>query len=126
MNFGRRLSTLRGRGPSGELRLRSDRHIDFFFYDGPISRGTAFEDILSKGEYLADRLVGAFSEQRTWPQLVNIATDGETYGPHRPHGDMALAYALHHIESKGLARLIVLDQRLDVVLGRERIGELRT
>ncbi len=87
------------------LRLRSGRHLDLFFYDGPISRSIAFEGTLSKGEYLADRLVGAFSEERTWPQLVHIATDGETYGHHRPHGDMALAYALHEIESKGLARL---------------------
>jgi alpha-amylase/alpha-mannosidase (GH57 family) len=86
-------------------RLPSRHYIDLFFYDGPISRAVAFESLLAKGEYLAGRLMGAFSEERAWPQLAHIATDGETYGHHYHHGDMALAYALHHIESNNLARL---------------------
>jgi alpha-amylase/alpha-mannosidase (GH57 family) len=86
-------------------RLRSGRTISLFFYDGPISRAVAFENLLERGENLANRLAGAFSETRTWPQLVHMATDGETYGHHRRHADMALAYALHYIESRHLARL---------------------
>src|SRR5574344_1243582 len=34
------------------------------------------------------------SENRDYPQLVNIATDGESYGHHTKFGDMALAYVL--------------------------------
>jgi (1->4)-alpha-D-glucan 1-alpha-D-glucosylmutase len=86
-------------------RLPSGRSINLFFYDGPISRAVAFEGLLSSGERLAARLCGGFSEARGWPQLVHIATDGETYGHHHPRGDMALAYALHHIEAQGLAEL---------------------
>jgi len=37
--------------------------------------------------------------------LVNVATDGENYGHHHRFGDMALAYALDHIEQNKLARL---------------------
>jgi alpha-amylase/alpha-mannosidase (GH57 family) len=85
--------------------LPSGRTINLFFYDGPISRGVAFENLLERGENLAHRLVGAFSESRKHPQLVNIATDGETYGHHHRYGDMALAYALHYIEENDLARL---------------------
>jgi alpha-amylase/alpha-mannosidase (GH57 family) len=85
--------------------LPSGRSIALFFYDGPISRGVAFEGVLNRGEDLAGRLVGAFSADRDWPQLVHIATDGETYGHHHRHGEMALSYALHHIESNGLACL---------------------
>ena len=82
------------------LKLPSGRTINLFFYDGPISQAVAFEDLLERGENLASRLVNAFSEERPWPQLVHIATDGETYGHHRSHGDMALAYALEYLETE--------------------------
>jgi alpha-amylase/alpha-mannosidase (GH57 family) len=88
-----------------EAKLPSGRRIALFFYDGPISRAVAFEGLLRRGEYLADRLAGAFDDSREWPQLVHIATDGETYGHHHRQGEMALAYALRHIEEQGLARL---------------------
>jgi len=87
------------------IRLRYGRAMNVFFYDGPISRAVAFEGLLAKGEVLAERLLGAFSEERDGPQLVHIATDGETYGHHHAYGDMALAYALSYIESKNLAKL---------------------
>jgi alpha-amylase/alpha-mannosidase (GH57 family) len=86
-------------------RLPSGKEIVLFFYDGPISRAVAFERLLNRGEDFADRLMGGFSDERTWPQIVHIATDGESYGHHHRFGDMALAFALHHIESNGLAKL---------------------
>jgi alpha-amylase/alpha-mannosidase (GH57 family) len=86
-------------------RLPSGRAISLFFYDGPISRAVAFEGLLSSGESFARRLLGGFNDSRKWPQLMHIATDGETYGHHHRHGDMALAYALHYIESNHLARI---------------------
>jgi len=85
--------------------LPSGRFIDIFFYDGPISRAVAFDKLLARGEYFAHRLVGAFNDQREHAQLVNIATDGETYGHHHRFGEMALAYALHYIEDRKLASI---------------------
>jgi alpha-amylase/alpha-mannosidase (GH57 family) len=96
-----------------EAKLPSGRRLALFFYDGPISRAVAFEGLLRRGEHLADRLAGAFSESRDWPQLVHIATDGETYGHHHRHGEMALAYALRHIEEQGLARLTNYGEYLE-------------
>ncbi|MEP6994006.1 MAG: DUF3536 domain-containing protein [Acidobacteriota bacterium] len=87
------------------LMLSSGRTIALFFYDAPISHAVAFDRLLSRGELLSDRLLGAFSDARSRPQLVHIATDGETFGHHHRHGDMALAYALHRIASGPLARL---------------------
>src|SRR3954469_15015452 len=84
--------------------LPSGKKIDLFFYDGPISRAVAFERLLSSGENFADRLMSGFTERR-YPQLMHIATDGETYGHHHRHGDMALAYALSYIESNQLATI---------------------
>ncbi len=87
------------------LRLPSSSTINLFFYDGPTSRAVAFENLLERGESLAHRLLGSFSDTRSWPQLAHMATDGETYGHHRQHADMALAYALHLLESETSVRL---------------------
>src|SRR5438270_1094025 len=80
-------------------RLPSGKKISLFFYDGPISQAVAFERLLDNGENFVGRLTSGFSEKRDWPQLMHIATDGETYGHHHKHGDMALAYALGRIDS---------------------------
>jgi alpha-amylase/alpha-mannosidase (GH57 family) len=85
--------------------LPSGRSIAIFFYDGPVSRAVAFERLLASGEGFAHRVLGLLSKDPSEPQLAHIATDGETYGHHHRHGDMALAYALQHIEAHGLAEL---------------------
>ncbi len=94
--------------------LPSGKRIAIFFYDGPISRAVAFEGLLDNGERFVDRLVGGFSNARDWPQLIHIATDGETYGHHQRFGDMALAYALDAIEKRGLAKLTNYGEYLDL------------
>jgi alpha-amylase/alpha-mannosidase (GH57 family) len=94
--------------------LPSGNVINLFFYDGLISRAVAFEQLLARGENLAHRLAGAFSDARKHAQLVNIATDGETYGHHHPRGEMALAYALHYIEANGLARITNYGEFLEL------------
>jgi alpha-amylase/alpha-mannosidase (GH57 family) len=95
------------------LRLPSKRTMNLFFYDGPISRGVAFEHLLDNGERFAKRLTGAFNEERSWPELVHIATDGETYGHHHRHGEMALTYALDYIRSNQLAEITNYAQYLE-------------
>ncbi|MDH5768151.1 MAG: DUF3536 domain-containing protein, partial [Nitrospirota bacterium] len=94
-------------------RLPSGRRINIFFYDGLISHAVAFEELLKKGEDYATRLLSGFSEIRQWAQILNIATDGETYGHHYKFADMALAYALNYIESNGLARLTNYGEYLE-------------
>ncbi|MFA4915093.1 MAG: DUF3536 domain-containing protein [Syntrophales bacterium] len=94
-------------------KLTSGRTINLFFYDGPISQAVAFENLLKKGEEFADRLLSGFSDHRQWPQILHIATDGETYGHHLKFGDMALAFALDYIESQGLAKLTNYGEYLE-------------
>ena len=95
-------------------KLASGRAINLFFYDGPISRSVAFEGLLKNGEHFARRLLDAFSDQRDWPQLAHIATDGETYGHHHAFGDMALAYALEYMDTTGLARITNYGEYLEL------------
>ena len=70
------------------------KFIDLFFYDGAISKSVAFDFLLTDGEKFARRLLDGYSESRQRTQLVNIATDGESYGHHTKFGDMALSYVL--------------------------------
>ena len=94
-------------------RLPSGKSIAIFFYNGPISRAVAFEQLLARGENLAHRLASSFDVMRTHPQLVNIATDGETFGHHHRHGEMALAYAIHFIEEHQLAQITNYGEHLE-------------
>jgi alpha-amylase/alpha-mannosidase (GH57 family) len=86
-------------------RLPSGRSIGLFFYDGVVARAVAFDKLLFDGTNLARRLASRFDPQGDSVQLVHIATDGETYGHHHSHGDMALAYALDYVERHKLARI---------------------
>ncbi len=95
------------------VRLPSGKAVTAFFYDGPVSQAVAFEGLLMSGERLAGRLMSAFNERRQWAQLVHIATDGESYGHHHRHGEMALAYALRYIEERQLARLTNYGEYLE-------------
>jgi alpha-amylase/alpha-mannosidase (GH57 family) len=85
--------------------LPSGRSIGLFFYDASVSRAVAFEKLLFSGENLARRLTSRFDTEGDSAQLIHIATDGETYGHHHSHGDMALAYALDYLRQNKLARI---------------------
>lgn len=69
----------------------SGRALAVFFYDGHIARAVAFERLLSSSHALVERCARAAGGGA---KLVNIATDGESYGHHFRWGDRAVAYAL--------------------------------
>ena len=96
-----------GIDPSRAYRWQGPRGLSLavFFYDGHISRAIAFERLLERAENLVAWLNAAFSDARTWPQLVHCATDGETYGHHSRFGEMALAAAAQQIEAEGTVTL---------------------
>lgn len=96
------------------IRLPSGRSIVGFFYDGPISKAVAFEGLLHNGETFANRLLQGYTQDQSAPQLLHIATDGETYGHHHRHGEMALAYAIWHIEKNQLASITNYGQYLEM------------
>lgn len=95
-------------------KLPSGKKIALFFYDGDRSQAVAFKGILDNGRTFAEHLSDGFSDNGDSAQLVNIATDGESYGHHHKHGDMALAFCLDHIEKNNLAKLTNYGQFLEL------------
>lgn len=85
--------------------LPSGNSIVLFFYDGDIAQGVAFNGLLNDGKKFAHRLMDSFEGDAKEAQLVHIATDGETYGHHHRHGEMALAYCLDYIGRQEDAQL---------------------
>lgn len=94
--------------------LPSGRSIHLFFYDGDRSQLVAFGGLLEDGRRFAESLLGGFAAPRGEPQLVHIATDGESYGHHHRNGDMALAYCMNHIEAQAGVRLTNYGEFLDL------------
>ncbi|GAX60531.1 alpha-amylase/alpha-mannosidase [Candidatus Scalindua japonica] len=93
--------------------LPSGQSINIFFYNGQIAQEVSFGNLLKDGEGFAERLLSAFDHDNDHPQIVHIATDGETFGHHHRFGDMALSYCLHHIESGNRARITNYGEYLD-------------
>jgi alpha-amylase/alpha-mannosidase (GH57 family) len=85
--------------------LPSGRSISVFFYDDGISNRIAFGDLLSSGSNLSKALLDGFSS-REGPQLVNVASDGETYGHHHRNGHIVLARSLSEVERSGNSALV--------------------
>ena len=96
------------------VRFPNGKSLAVFFYDGPRSRAIAFEGLLHSGEKFATKLVSGFSRNPNSPELVHVATDGESYGHHHRHGEMALTYALKSIEDQDLAKLTNYGQFLTI------------
>ncbi len=116
-SFGRRWRDVSGEAIDPRraylCKLPFGKTISIFFYDGPISQELAFGGLLNSGEAFASRLLSAFPAEDDGPQLVNIASDGETYGHHHRFGEMALAYCLHHIEAHNLAKPTIYGEYLE-------------
>ena len=69
----------------------SGRSLVVFFYDQALGQAIAFEQALTSSASLVDRFAQPRAEKAG---LINIATDGESYGHHHKFGELCLAYAL--------------------------------
>ena len=64
-------------------------HIDIFVYDGELSHGVAFGELLSDAKHLLELI-------NSRKDITLIAVDGETFGHHKKFGEMGLAYMFIH------------------------------
>ena len=79
--------------------LPNGTSIHLFVYDGEIAQDVAFKGILNDGYRFAQKLASHF-DNNDYPQLVHVATDGESYGHHHHHGEMALAACIDEIDKR--------------------------
>ena len=70
----------------------SDKSLAVFFYDKDISKAVAFEHLLKNAGSFASRIKEAVPKEAKSSCLINICTDGESYGHHEPFGDMCISY----------------------------------
>lgn len=99
-------------GRSYRCDLPSGRKISLFFYNGNLSQAIAFGGLLNDGGYFAKCLRDACPNSLS-PYLSHVATDGESYGHHHPHGDMALAYCLETLDSEPDTQLTLYGEFLE-------------
>lgn len=93
--------------------LPSGRRIVLFFYHGAVAQEIAFGPLLDNGDRFSERLTGIF-DNNDEPQLVHVATDGETYGHHHRFGEMALADCFSNLEANGVAVITNYAQYLEL------------
>jgi len=74
--------------------IKPGKFIDIFFYDGPLSRNIAFDDIIYSSEKLMERIDSVKVPDFKKAQLVHMAVDGETFGHHKHFTERTIAYLL--------------------------------
>lgn len=69
----------------------SGRSIAVFFYNQELAHAIAFEQALASSSELVERFTNVTPGAA---DMLNIATDGESYGHHHKFGELCLAYAM--------------------------------
>jgi alpha-amylase/alpha-mannosidase (GH57 family) len=75
-------------------KVNKSKFITIFFYDGPVSKAVAFDDVLESSQNLLKKINSAAEKDLTSPQFISVATDGETFGHHKKHAERTLAFFL--------------------------------
>jgi len=77
--------------------INKDKYIDLFFYNGPVSKAVAFDDVLFSSQNLIGKIKEASEHNTSEENLVSISTDGETFGHHKKFAERTLAYFINSI-----------------------------
>lgn len=109
-------------GRPGRYVTASGREIALFVYDGGLSHGVAFGDLLEDGVAWARLMAGEGADDDaaagSRPALRSIATDGETFGHHHTFGEMGLAKAIAELRRRPSVRV----ENYASFLAREGMG----
>jgi hypothetical protein len=73
------------------------RELALFCYDGPLAHEIAFGDVMRDAGHWHSRIMASpLAEDGV--TISSVATDGETFGHHHRHGDLALASLLDRLQ----------------------------
>lgn len=87
--------------------------IDIFFYNGPVSRSVAFDDVLKSSQDLLDKILSASRIEPEENMLISIATDGETFGHHKKHAERTLAFFLRSLIPQKRIKIVNFGEYLE-------------
>jgi alpha-amylase/alpha-mannosidase (GH57 family) len=90
--------------------VNKDSYIDIFFYDGPVSKAVAFDDVLKSSENLLKKILA--SSDNSTSQLISVATDGETFGHHKKHAERTLAFFLKSLAPENELNIVNFGEYL--------------
>lgn len=108
-------------GRPGRYVTAEGREIAVFVYDGGLSHGVAFGDLLEDGVRWAEVMAGSVEDELEVapPLLRSMATDGETFGHHHEFGEMGLAKAILELRAHAEVRV----ENFASFLAREGAGQ---
>ncbi len=92
-------------GRPGRWRAAGGREVALFVYDGPASTDVAFGDALANAAQWETRLTSSELATDDGPNIVSVATDGETFGHHHVAGDLTLARLIDRVGRRSDAAL---------------------
>ena len=92
------LRTVPANGMPGRYVTASGREIAIFVYDGTRSHNISFGPLLSNARVWKADLLDGQQAQRS-PQVITLATVGETFGHHHRFSEMALAWVVQELQA---------------------------
>lgn len=96
-------------------KINRNNFIDIFFYDGPLSRNIAFDDIIYSSERLMERINTHKILDSDKPQLISMAVDGETFGHHKHFADRTIAYLFRKLASDSGFKIVNYSECLSLI-----------
>ncbi len=95
--------------------VNRNKFIDIFFYDGPVSKAVAFDDVLESSQNLLNKIFAASDKtSAAAEQLISVATDGETFGHHKKHAERTLAFFLASLAPQNNLKIVNFGEYLEL------------
>lgn len=94
--------------------INKQKYIDIFFYDGPVSKAVAFDDVLQSSQNLLNKIFNAADKDINKAQLISVATDGETFGHHKKHAERTLAFFLKSLAPQNNLKIVNFGEYLEL------------